>query len=113
MPQISEREMIPVQFSYKILRKLDRAGLIEVTRGPGGGCRLIADLETVSLYDLMLAIGEKGELSPCMEPTYSCLWREKYGTCKVHGRLMELQEKMVTEMKSISLKQLLSGCQPL
>ena len=29
-------ELLPQSFAYKILKKLDRAGLIEVVRGDGG-----------------------------------------------------------------------------
>ena len=36
---ISTSEMIPQQFAYKIIKKLSRAGLIEITRGVDGGCR--------------------------------------------------------------------------
>ena len=110
IPYISEHEMIPVPFAYKILRKLDRAVFVFVTKGPGGGCQLRENLDRVSLYDLMQAIGEKGVLSTCMDPAYSCPWREKYGICNVHCRLAELQETMVRELKGLNLKQLISGC---
>ena len=43
--QICERECIPKQFAYKILKKLDRAGLVQIKRGNQGGCTLARDLE--------------------------------------------------------------------
>ena len=53
--EITQRELIPRQFAYKILRKLSRVGIIAVNRGVEGGCRLTADLREKSLYDLMAA----------------------------------------------------------
>ena len=55
--QLSQDELLPQAFAYKILKKLEKAGLIQVVRGTAGGCRLAADLSKVSLYDLMRAIG--------------------------------------------------------
>lgn len=46
--QISQDELLPQSFAYKILKKLDKAGLIDVVRGTAGGCRLAADLSAVS-----------------------------------------------------------------
>lgn len=31
--ELCEQELVPRQFGYKILKKLDRGGLIEITRG--------------------------------------------------------------------------------
>ena len=54
--QIAQDELLPQAFAYKILKKLEKAGLVEVVRGTAGGCRLSADLIGTSLYDLMKAI---------------------------------------------------------
>ena len=59
--QIAQDELLPQAFAYKILKKLEKAGLVEVVRGTAGGCRLSADLTGTSLYDLMKAMGERSE----------------------------------------------------
>ena len=73
--EAAERELVPQSFAHKILKKLARAGFVEVARGAEGGCRLSAELNRVTLYDLMTAMGEDSRLSSCMDPTYSCPWR--------------------------------------
>ena len=65
--EIAQAELLPQAFAYKILKKLEKAGLLEILRGTAGGCRLAADLSRTSLYDLMTAIGEHSSLSACME----------------------------------------------
>lgn len=105
--QISEEEFLPQAFAYKIMKKLDSARLIEVIRGSAGGCRLTADLSQTSLYDLMVAMGDWGGLSSCMDPQYHCLWRSSRGACSVHCKLLEIQEKLDRELRSYSLEDLL------
>ncbi|MDR3767095.1 MAG: Rrf2 family transcriptional regulator [Butyricicoccus sp.] len=105
--QIAEDELLPQSFAYKILKKLEKAGLIQVVRGTTGGCRLAADLSTVSLYDLMVAMGAHSDLSACMAPDYRCSWRSSHGGCRVHSKLAEIQHKLDEELRSHSLQEIL------
>ena len=57
--RICEAEFVPVQFAYKILKKLAKCGYVEIFRGAEGGCRLSADLGAVTLYDLLRSFRER------------------------------------------------------
>ena len=94
--EAAERELVPQSFAHKILKKLARAGFVEVARGAEGGCRLSAELNRVTLYDLMTAMGEDSRLSSCMDPTYSC-----------HCHLTGIQEKLNAELKAHTLEDIL------
>ena len=107
--EIAQSELLPQAFAYKILKKLEKAGLLEIRRGTAGGCRLTADLDQTSLYDLMLAMGERSDLSACMEPDYQCPWRSSHGGCGVHCKLLEIQRKLDAELRSHSLREILAG----
>ena len=100
--QIAQDELLPQAFAYKILKKLEKAGLVEVVRGTAGGCRLSADLIGTSLYDLMKAMGERGNLSSCMDPAYQCPWRSCHGGCTVHCKLAEIQNKLDEELRAVN-----------
>ena len=104
--EAAERELVPQPFAYKILKKLSKAGLVEVTRGADGGCRLLADLEKTSLYDLMEAMGESCRLSGCTVPGHRCTWREAHGGCTVHCHLAAIQEKLNGELKAHTLAEI-------
>lgn len=104
--EIAQTELLPQAFAYKILKKLEKAGLLEIRRGTAGGCRLTADLDQTSLYDLMLAMGERSGLSACMEPDYQCPWRSSHGGCGVHCRLLEIQRKLDAELQAHSLREI-------
>ena len=43
--QIAQDELLPQAFAYKILKKLEKAGLVEVVRGTAGGRWAAAELE--------------------------------------------------------------------
>lgn len=107
--EICKEELLPQQFAYKILKKLQKRGLIGITRGKDGGCRLAADLSAVSLYDLMEVMDSDKSVSACTQPGYLCSWRQKNGKpCKVHQHLRQLQNKLNDELKSVTLSQILS-----
>jgi len=106
---ISKSEMIPQQFAYKIIKKLSRAGLVEITRGVDGGCRLSGNLETVSLYDLMVAMDDCCEVNACMGSAYQCPRRDKIGSCIMHSQLAIVQQKLDNELRALDLKTLLTG----
>ena len=82
--EMAETELIPMQFAYQILRKLSAGELVQVSRGAAGGCRLSCDLRGVSLYDLMVVMGEHDVLCACMEPGYDCRWQSEHGKCAIH-----------------------------
>lgn len=105
--EITERELIPQQFAYKILRKLSAADLVEVTRGAKGGCTLKADLAEVSLMDLITAVETKKSFVACLDPEYVCPYREKNNGCRVHCNLDVIEKKLAEQLDGISLKTIL------
>ncbi len=107
--ELAGRELIPRQFTYKILKKLSRAGFVRVNRGADGGCRLAVDLDRASLYDVMAAMEGSSVLSACMEPGYRCAWREARGGCALHCRLADIQRELNETLKAHSLREVLSA----
>ncbi|MBQ9852783.1 MAG: Rrf2 family transcriptional regulator [Ruminiclostridium sp.] len=106
--EISQKEFIPQQFAYKITKKLAKGGLLAITRGVDGGCRLNRDLETVSLYDLLSIIEGGYEVNACMDPDFTCPRRER-GGCSVHPQLLAIQKTLTDQLRSHSLQNILTG----
>lgn len=105
--EISEQELIPQQFAYKIIKKLSQAGFVQILRGADGGCRLACDLDKVSLFDLMAVTESHYAVNACMDPAYHCPRREKKGRCIIHSRLVGVQQRLDEELRSYNLKSLL------
>jgi len=104
---ITEKELIPQQFAYKILRKLSKAELVEVTRGAKGGCRLKADLSKVTLFDLIEIVETKKTFVACLDPEFVCPYREKNNGCAVHSNLDIIESQLAAQLKLVSLKDIL------
>lgn len=113
---ICENAVIPRQFAYKILKKLEGAGMLVIIRGAHGGCRKTEDMELYSLYDLIQAVGDCREVNACMDPAYECNWSAAHDTsCRMHSRLYLLQMRVDLELKSILLGELVgtAGGEPM
>ena len=107
--QIAQEECLPQSFAYKILKKLEKANLIQIVRGTAGGCRLSSNLANTSLYALMTAMGERSGLSACMDPDYACSWRNCHNGCTVHSKLLEIQTNLDNELRAHNLLEILAG----
>lgn len=59
--EISDEQLVPRQFAYKISKKLERAGFIEIIRGAQGGCRLTRDLHGITLMDIINVMERENE----------------------------------------------------
>jgi Rrf2 family protein len=108
--EISEQEFVPLQFAYRILKKLEKSDFIRIIRGAKGGVVLNVDLREVSLFNLMTALDERRYVNACLQPEFHCGWREKHdGRCNFHDQLGVLQETLDSEFKKRSLHQMLFG----
>lgn len=111
--EISDEQFIPRQFAYKISKKLERAGYIEIIRGAQGGCRLSCDLQHVTMMDLIHVMDRGNMLSACLEGNYDCEYRQKAqkcdDDCHVHESLVYIQQQLATYLTTISLHDLIFG----
>lgn len=101
---LSEQELIPPQFIYKILKKLAHAKLVEVRAGNRGGCCMIADPTKVTLLDVIRAMGDRLLVNACNAPNYRCNWEDvHHAHCQYHFALETLQHKIEQELRQTTL----------
>ena len=101
---ICSSEEIPEAFAYKILRKLHKAGIVEVERGAAGGCRMRTALEELTLYDIVTAVDDEPLIMPCLRQ--SCSRNAEGRICKVHGELAKIQQVLMRELRARRLSEL-------
>ena len=97
---ICDNEDIPEAFTYKILKKLQRADVISITRGMYGGYQLNKDLSTVSLFDIVVAIDPEFIITSCMKD-------EDSGFDRFQEELYGLQDVIVNRLEQTSIKQII------
>lgn len=108
--KICESESIPNQFAYKILKKLEKADLVESFRGVNGGYRMTRDACDLTLFDVLYAMDSKFLVIQCIDDEFFCANRKKDGhVCHVNAEMQRLQGLFETEMKSKSLQVLFEG----
>jgi len=55
--QLAQRLGVPTAYMAKVLTQLARAGLVQSARGPRGGFHLARPPETITLFDVVEAVG--------------------------------------------------------
>lgn len=97
---ISAKEDISVSITYKITRKLEKAGLIESYRGSSGGYALKQPLDRLTLYDVFTVIDPELLITECAGHSHVCSRNTGEQVCRVHGEFCRLQRLMMQELKS-------------
>ncbi|MDR2162852.1 MAG: Rrf2 family transcriptional regulator [Clostridiales Family XIII bacterium] len=106
-PEVCQLENLPIHFVYRILKKLDNAGIVDITRGKDGGARLTRDLGEITMYDLVAALGERRYVSACTKPGYDCEYRRDHdGKCGVHDNLTVMQDNLDDMLKGKTIIQI-------
>ena len=109
LDEICMNELIPRQFSYKILKKLEQAGMVKIFRGAGGGYNLAKDIKDITLFDIVTSINSEPLLSECLSHDNDCPLNGKNGkACGVHTELGRVQELVFGHLKEKSLAELVN-----
>jgi Rrf2 family protein len=100
---ICDMEVIPQAFAYKIIKKLEKAGLVVSYRGANGGYKLIADPDEVTLLDVVNAVDRDIFINECLQKGYECPRNTDGNHCGVHLELDRIQGLITEELKGKTL----------
>lgn len=104
--ELSERRDIPSPFIYRVLKKLETAGILDVKRGPKGGYSICGDLGKLTLYDVISAFENTFLVIECMKEGYNCTNNESADCC-MHLEFERVQQMLKSEFGRNSLASLL------
>ena len=99
---ISQRQHISISYLEQIFSKMRQHGLVESTRGPGGGYTLNRDAHHISVADIIDAVNSPDEKEQLPEGA------EKNGYVSAQELWSTLHQKMDDHMQSISLHSLIA-----
>lgn len=97
---IAEKEAIPPAFLAKVVRSLVRAGLIESSRGPGGGIRLARPPEEISVLQTIESAGDERYLELCMLGLPRC---SDANPCAMHAFWSETRGRLRGELAQATI----------
>ena len=101
--EISDEQLIPRQFAYKISKKMEKAGFIEIVRGAQGGCRLIKNLHDITLMDVIRVMDKENMTSHCLDEEIDCRYRERFQECGILDSFDKIQRDLMTYFTSITM----------
>lgn len=102
--EISEAEEIPHLFSLRILKKLEKAGLVNIYKGARGGYQLTKPSEEITLRDAIETIEPIISIKDCVNDPRSCSLRR--GECAVHRAFNEIQMDFIKKLEARNFKEL-------
>jgi Rrf2 family iron-sulfur cluster assembly transcriptional regulator len=96
---ISQRQSISLSYLEQLFAKLRRQGLVESTRGPGGGYRLGKLADDISVADIIGAVDEALDATNC-HGKGNCDMGQR---CMTHELWAGLNDHMVEYLRGVSL----------
>ena len=98
---IAATEAIPYELACKVMQRLNKAGLVESSRGPAGGFRLKRKPSRVTLLDVIDAIQGPVGLNRCLLAKDACT---RQRSCPVRPKLKQLQHYVSAYLSEITLQ---------
>ncbi len=102
LADISQRQGISLSYLEQLFSKLRKNGLVDSTRGPGGGYRLSRGANDIAVADVITAVDEKLETTRC-GGLGNC---QNDKQCLTHELWAELSDRIHDFLMGISLGQL-------
>jgi Rrf2 family iron-sulfur cluster assembly transcriptional regulator len=104
--ELAEMENLSPEFLEQIFYKLRKAGLINSTRGPGGGFSLNRPPEEISITEIFDAVGEGMNLAPCaVNGANPC----KHPGCITHSVWVKASNHLKEYFGDISIKDIVEA----
>ncbi len=103
--ELSKRRDIPSPFIYRVLKKMEMAGILDVRRGPKGGYAICKDCREITLYDVISAFENTFLVIECMKDGYDCTNNDSADCC-MHREFGRLQQRLKEEFSRNSLASL-------
>lgn len=94
---------IPKTFLHKIVKRLERSGIVKLKRGVNGGVGLLKAPSEITLYDVVVAMEKNLPLNRCVENSNICNLLQE---CPVHPVWHRIRVKLIDELKEINFFQL-------
>ena len=96
---ISMRQGISLSYLEQLFSRLRKHGLVNSTRGPGGGYVLARDAETIAIADIIVAVDEQVDTTNC-RGSEGCQDEKR---CLTHDLWQALSDQIREFLSDISL----------
>ncbi len=105
--EISTEEKIPRLFCLRIIKKLEKAGVVKIFRGAKGGYALTRDPKRLTFRDIIEIIDEDIVLQPCIDSQTICSTRGE--NCNIRLALSKIQNDLLDDFDKINFYDLVGS----
>lgn len=102
LSEIAERQGISQSYLEQLFSRLRKRGLVDATRGPGGGYRLLKSSDDISVADVIDAVDETVDATRC-GGQQNCQGEKR---CLTHDLWADLSTQIRDFLDNISLNEL-------
>ncbi|MFP6682708.1 MAG: Fe-S cluster assembly transcriptional regulator IscR [Gammaproteobacteria bacterium] len=102
LSEIAERQEISLSYLEQLFSRLRKHGLVDGTRGPGGGYRLLRAVDSISVADVIDAVDETVDATRCGGQR-NCQGEHR---CLTHDLWADLSIQIREFLGNVSLHQL-------
>ena len=107
LADIATRQEISLSYLEQLFARLRRKGLVQSSRGPGGGYRLAREATQTSIADIVHAVDEPLRATRCAERGKGCMLKGERGL--THDLWADLGDRIEDYLGSVSLADVVSG----
>lgn len=100
---IARLRHLPLSFVRRIVARLGAAGILETTRGMGGGVRLARPATDITMLDVLDAMEGGVTLNPCVASPHTCPLSD---ACPAQRAWTEATRVLVSHLESVSFSAL-------
>jgi len=105
---VCEKEDIPHSFAYKILKKMEREGIVAAFRGNTGGYQLVKSLDKLTLFDIVQAVDKRLYINECLEEGHDCTRNGINERCMVHQEFIRIQRVLDESLQEKTMLEIVS-----
>jgi Rrf2 family iron-sulfur cluster assembly transcriptional regulator len=104
LSEIAERQGISLSYLEQLFSRLRKRGLVDGTRGPGGGYRLRRSVQSISVADVIDAVDETVDATKC-GGQQNCQGEQR---CLTHDLWADLSTQIRDFLDNVSLNELVA-----
>jgi Rrf2 family protein len=106
---IAKKERIPYQYCYKILKKLEKSGLVRSYRGINGGYSLAKQTGAMTLLDVVRSVDGDILFTECLRHDFNCPMNQGGKQCMMYNEFARIQALILAGLKEKPLAEILQG----
>ncbi len=110
LAEIAARQRLSQAYLEQLFGKLRRAGLVESSRGPGGGYRLTRSSAAIAVAEIIAAVDERTQATRCETGSAGCIEADDGPVrCQTHDLWEELGRQIQFFLRAVTLADVVSG----